>query len=220
MACPRFYSIAPMKLQWCRLKSQNLHPLLCWQEEHLISVESCWNVANPASVHFLLPEPWRLSLKNRGAAGRDLLVQEDSGGSLSARWKPFWQGQTLAPREPVRLLDGQGAHDPSPNLDLKVPGMQAARQEDNEKQKHTQKHCTATYLKTSSCHICHVTKTDPLKYLHSSVCTCKTLKHKSLIYTSASAPSSSSSLWGDINLPKRGATVTAKFCVRDEEEGG
>lgn len=33
----------------------------------------------------------------------------------------------LAPREPVRLLAGQGAHVPSPNLDLKVPGMQAAR---------------------------------------------------------------------------------------------
>lgn len=31
----------------------------------------------------------------------------------------------LAPRALVRLLDGQRAQDPSPNLDLKVPGMQA-----------------------------------------------------------------------------------------------
>lgn len=28
----------------------------------------------------------------------DLLVQTDSEGSLSARWKPLWQGQMLAPR--------------------------------------------------------------------------------------------------------------------------
>lgn len=56
----------------------------------------------------------------------DLLVQAESGGSLSARWKPLWQGQILAPRALVRLLDGQRAQDPSPNLDLNVPGMQAA----------------------------------------------------------------------------------------------
>lgn len=31
----------------------------------------------------------------------------------------------LAPRALVRLLGGQGVQDPSPYLDLKVPGMQA-----------------------------------------------------------------------------------------------
>lgn len=55
----------------------------------------------------------------------DLLVQTDSGGSLSARWKPLWQGQTLAPRALLWLLAGQGAQEPSPSLDLKVPGKQA-----------------------------------------------------------------------------------------------
>lgn len=57
--------------------------------------------------------------------GDDLLVQTDSGGSLSARWKPPWQGQMLAPRALLWLLAGQGMHDPSPSLDLKVPGKQA-----------------------------------------------------------------------------------------------
>lgn len=37
----------------------------------------------------------------RSQSKQYLLVQTDSGGSLSARWKPLWQGQMLAPRAPV-----------------------------------------------------------------------------------------------------------------------
>ena len=59
------------------------------------------------------------------AAGLDLLVQADSEGSLSARWKPLWQGLTLEPLELALLLGGQGEHKPSPCFDLKVPGLQA-----------------------------------------------------------------------------------------------
>lgn len=59
--------------------------------------------------------------------GADLLVQKDSGGSLSARWKALWQGQMLAPRALLWLLAGQGPQEPSPSLDLKVPGKQAGK---------------------------------------------------------------------------------------------
>lgn len=57
------------------------------------------------------------------------LVQALSAGSVSARKKPVRHVQTVAAPEVVRLLGGQGEQGPSPCLDLKVPGPQAAGRE-------------------------------------------------------------------------------------------